>query len=63
MENNGMGIVRSAIIGMALGSVMTAGAMYINENKYAAKKAMRKAMESKKIITRAGENIIREITD
>lgn len=63
MENNGMGIIRSAIIGMALGSALTAGAMYVNENKYAAHKAMQKAKASKKIITRAGENIIREITD
>ena len=63
MESKVMGIVRTAIIGMAVGSALTAGAMYVNENRYAAQRAMQKAKESKRIITRAGENIIREITD
>ncbi len=63
MEIKGMGIVRTAILGMAVGSALTAGAMYVNENRCTAQKAMQKAKESKRIITRAGENIIKEITD
>lgn len=63
MKNNGMGIIRSAMIGMAVGTAITAaGAMYIKENA-TAQKAMHKAKESKRIITKAGENIIKEITD
>ena len=63
MENNVMGMVRSCIVGMAVGTAITAGAMYMNENKAAAKKVMNKAKNSKRIITRAGENVIKEITD
>ncbi|MBQ9844558.1 MAG: hypothetical protein IJO54_00530 [Oscillospiraceae bacterium] len=64
MKNKAMNMVRSAMIGMAVGTAITAaGAMYIKENKAAAENAMQKAKNSKRIITRAGENVIREITD
>lgn len=64
MKNNGIGMIRSAMIGMAVGTAITAaGAMYLKENSASAQKAMQKAKESKRIITRAGENIVREITD
>ena len=63
MKNNGMGMIRSAMIGMAVGTAITAaGAMYMKESA-TAQKAMHKAKESKRIITKAGENIIKEITD
>ena len=64
MKNKAMNMVRSAMIGMAVGTAITAaGAMYIKENKAAAENAIQKAKNSKRIITRAGENVIREITD
>ena len=63
MENSAMGLVKSCIVGMAVGTALTAGAMYVNENKTTAKKMMHKAKASKRIITRAGENVIKEITD
>ena len=64
MKNNGINIVHSAMIGMAVGTALTAaGVMYIKESKDATNKAISKAKESKRIITRAGESIIREITD
>ncbi|MBE6888099.1 MAG: hypothetical protein E7484_06780 [Ruminococcaceae bacterium] len=63
MKNNGMGMIRSAMIGMAVGTAITAaGAMYLKDNS-SVQSAMHKAKESKKIITRAGENIVREIRD
>ena len=63
MKHNGMGIIKSAMIGMAVGTAVTAaGAMYLKDNS-TAQKAVNKAKESKRIITRAGENIIKEITD
>ena len=63
MKSNGMNIIKSAMIGMAVGTAVTAaGAMYIKDSS-TAQKAMNKAKESKRIITRAGENIIKEITD
>ena len=63
MKNNGMSIIKSAMIGMAVGTAVTAaGALYMKDNS-TAQKAMNKAKESKRIITRAGENIIKEITD
>ena len=64
MENKTMNIMRSAMIGMAVGTALTAaGAIYIKENKNLADSAVRKAKQSKKIITRAGENVIREIKE
>ena len=61
---NVMNIVKSMAVGMAVGTAITAaGAVYISENKSEAQKAIKKAKNSKKIITRAGENIIREITE
>ncbi len=64
MKSNAMNIVRSAMIGMAVGTAVTAaGAMYLKENKQMTENAVKKAKNSKKIITRAGENVIREITD
>ena len=64
MENKTMNIMRSAMIGMAVGTALTAaGAIYIKENKNIADSAVRKAKQSKKIITRAGENVIREIIE
>ena len=64
MNNGMMNIVRSGLIGMAVGTAVTvAGVMYINDNKSTANKVMNKAKNSKKIITRAGENVIKEITD
>lgn len=63
MEGNSKGLIRSAMIGMAVGTALTAaGAMYVKENK-TAQKAVDKAMESKRIITQAGENIVKEIKD
>lgn len=63
MEKKNTGILRSAMIGMAVGTALTAaGAMYVRENR-TAQRAMDKAKESKRIITRAGENIIREIRE
>ena len=64
MEKKTMNIMRSAMVGMAVGTALTAaGAIYIKENKNITDNAMRKAKNSKRIITRAGENVIREITD
>ncbi|MBQ7816569.1 MAG: hypothetical protein IJ339_04330 [Oscillospiraceae bacterium] len=63
MENNVMGLMRSCVVGMAVGTALTAGAMYMNSNKSEVKKVMNKAKASKRIITRAGENVIKEITD
>lgn len=64
MENKVMNTVRSAMIGMAVGTALTAaGALYIKENKQLASNAVRKAKNSKNIITRAGENVIKEIKD
>ena len=64
MNSGIMNIVRSGLIGMAVGTAVTvAGVMYINDNKAAANSVMNKAKNSKKIITRAGENVIKEITD
>ncbi len=64
MENKTMNIMKSAMIGMAVGTALTAaGAMYIKENKNLAEEAMMKAKRSKRIITRAGENVIKEIRD
>ena len=64
MNNSMMNIVRSGLIGMALGTAATvAGVMYINDNRTAANKVVNKAKNSKRIITRAGENVIKEITD
>ena len=64
MKNNMMGTVRSVMIGMAVGTAITAaGAVYLKDNKSAVENAARKAQNSKRIITRAGENVIREITD
>ena len=34
MENNVMGLMRSCVVGMAVGTALTAGAMYMNSNKY-----------------------------
>ena len=63
MKSNGMNIIKSAMIGMAVGTAVTAaGAMYIKDSS-TAQKAMNKAKESKRIITRAGENIIKEISE
>ena len=63
MKSNGMNIIKSAMIGMAVGTAVTAaGAMYIKDSS-AAQKAMNKAKENKRIITRAGENIIKEISE
>ena len=64
MENKTMNIMRSAMIGMAVGTALTAaGAMYLKENKNIAESAVQKAKRSKKIITRAGENVVREIIE
>lgn len=64
MNSGMMNIVRSGLIGMAVGTAVTvAGVMYINDNKTAANRVVNKAKNSKKIITRAGENVIKEITD
>lgn len=64
MENKTMNIMKSAMIGMAVGTALTAaGAMYIKENKNIAEDALLKAKRSKRIITRAGENVIKEIRD
>lgn len=64
MEKNSMGFMKSMALGMAVGTALTAaGAMYINDNRSEAQKAIKKAKNSKKIITKAGENIIKEITD
>ncbi|MBE6878473.1 MAG: hypothetical protein E7488_04830 [Ruminococcaceae bacterium] len=64
MKSNVMNIVRSAMIGMAVGTAVTAaGAMYLKENRQIADGVVKKAKNSKKIITRAGENVIKEITD
>ena len=64
MNSGIMNIVRSGLIGMAVGTAVTvAGVMYINDNKTAANSVMNKAKNSKRIITRAGENVIKEITD
>lgn len=64
MEHKTMNIMRSAMIGMAVGTALTAaGAIYIKENKNLAESAVQKAKRSKRIITRAGENVIREIIE
>lgn len=65
MMNNGiMNMVRSGLVGMAVGTAVTvAGIMYINDNKSSANRVINKAKTSKRIITRAGENVIKEITD
>ncbi|MBQ6929731.1 MAG: hypothetical protein IJN27_05475 [Oscillospiraceae bacterium] len=64
MNNSVMNMMRSGLIGMAVGTAVTvAGVMYVSENKSAANKVMNKAKNSKRIITRAGENVIKEITD
>ena len=63
MENNAMGLIRSCLVGMAMGTAITAGEIYMNENNITAKKAMNKAKASKRIITRAGENIVKEIKE
>ena len=64
MENKTMNIMRSAMIGMAVGTALTAaGALYLKENKNIAESAVQKAKRSKKIITRAGENVVREIIE
>ena len=64
MNNGIMNMVRSGLIGMAVGTAVTvAGVMYVNENKTAANKVINKARNSKRIITRAGENVVKEITD
>ncbi len=64
MNSNISNLMRSCLVGVAVGSAATAaGVMYINENKSAANKVMKKAKNSKRIITRAGENVIKEITD
>lgn len=64
MKNNTSGIIRSAMIGMAVGTALTAaGAVYLKENKQMTEEAMTKAKNSKRIITRAGENIIKEISE
>ena len=64
MEKKTMNIMRSAMVGMAVGTALTAaGAMYIKENKNIANSAVQKAKQSKNIITRAGENVIREIIE
>lgn len=64
MNNGIMNMMRSGLIGMAVGTAVTvAGVMYINDNKSVANKAINKAKNSKRIITRAGENVIKEITD
>ena len=64
MENRMMNTVKNMAIGMAVGTaVAAAGAMYLNENKQVTRKAMNKMEKGKKIITRAGEDIIREIND
>lgn len=62
MEHKIKHTARNMAIGVAIGTaVAAAGAAYINENRPQAKKAMRKVKEGQKIITRAGESIIREI--
>ncbi len=62
MDNN-MNMLKSMVFGVAVGTALTAaGAVYMNENK-TAQKVMNKAKKSKRIITRAGENVIKEITD
>jgi len=49
---------------MAGGTAGTAaGTMYLKENRQIADGVVKKAKNSKKIITRAGENVIKEITD
>ena len=64
MEHKTMNIMRSAMIGMAVGTALTAaGAIYIKENKNLAESAVQKAKRSKRIITHAGENVIREIIE
>ena len=64
MNNGIMNMMRSGLIGMAVGTAVTvAGVMYINDNKSVANKAINKAKNSKRIITRAWENVIKEITD
>ena len=64
MSSNVMNIVRSGLIGMAVGTAVTvAGMMYVSDNRTAANKVMNKAKNSKRIITRAGENVIKEISE
>lgn len=64
MENGMMKMAKNMAIGMAVGTAITAaGAIYINENKAQAKKAMKKVKEGKHLITKAGESIIREINN
>ncbi len=64
MNKNCMNVVCSMAIGAAVGTALTAAsAMCMNENKSATQKAMQKAKASKRILTKAGENIIKEITD
>lgn len=64
MNNTVMNMMRSGLIGMAVGTAVTvAGVMYVAENKSATNNVINKAKNSKRIITRAGENVIKEITD
>ncbi|MBQ6896878.1 MAG: hypothetical protein IJN69_06690 [Oscillospiraceae bacterium] len=64
MENKTMNMVRSAMVGMAVGTALTAaGALYLKDNQSMANDAVKKARKSKRIITRAGEDVIREIKD
>lgn len=64
MENSVMNMMRSCLVGIAVGTAVTAaGAMYVSNNKSAANNVIKKAKNSKRIITRAGENVIKEITD
>lgn len=60
---NNMNMLKSMVFGVAVGTALTAaGTICMNENK-TAQKAIKKAKASKRIITRAGENVIKEITD
>lgn len=63
MEHKIMHNARNMAIGIAIGTAAAAaaGAVYLKENKPKAKRAVRKIVEGKKIITQAGESIIREM--
>ncbi|MEG1801599.1 MAG: hypothetical protein RR162_07535 [Oscillospiraceae bacterium] len=62
MEHKMMNTARNMAIGAAIGTAMAAaGAVYLNENKQQAKKAVRKMKDGKRIITNAGESLIREM--
>lgn len=64
MENKMMNSIKNMALGAAIGAAaMTAGAMYISENKNRTRKTMKKMKKTGRKIAKAGENYVRDMIE